>query len=203
LKKAATVAYFRTSSATNVGPDKASMRRQREAVLAYAKAHRLEVIQEFYDAAVSGADPIDARTAFTDIMAFCGNGGPKVVLVENAGRSARDLIVQLTGHGMMKKAGIELIPVAAPDFFTDPTPTAEMVRQILGAVSQFEKANLVAKLKHARDRKRAETGRCEGRKPVPPSSRRGARGRRPSCYLSRFLLQASYCILINATEVKP
>jgi DNA invertase Pin-like site-specific DNA recombinase len=54
------------------------------------------------------------------------------------------------------------------DFFIDPTPTAEMVRQILGAVSQFEKANLVAKLKHARDRKRAQTGRCEGRKPVPP-----------------------------------
>jgi DNA invertase Pin-like site-specific DNA recombinase len=68
--------------------------------------------------------------------------------------------VQLTGHEMMKKAGIELIPVDAPDFFTDPTPTAEMVRQILGAVSQFEKANLVAKLKHARDRKRAETGRA-------------------------------------------
>jgi DNA invertase Pin-like site-specific DNA recombinase len=42
-----------------------------------------------------------------------------------------------------------------------------MVRQILGVVSQFEKANLVAKLKHARDRKRA-AGRCEGRKPVPP-----------------------------------
>ena len=102
------------------------------------------------------------------MMAFCGNGGPKVVLVENASRFARDLIVQLTGHEMMKKAGIELIPVDAPDFFTDPTPTAEMVRQILGAVSQFEKANLVAKLKHARDRKRAEAGRCEGRKPVPP-----------------------------------
>jgi hypothetical protein len=41
------------------------------------------------------------------------------------------------------------------------------VRQILGAVSQFEKAGLVAKLKHGRDAKRAATGRCEGRKPVP------------------------------------
>jgi DNA invertase Pin-like site-specific DNA recombinase len=61
-----------------------SARRQREAVLACAKAHRLEVIQEFYDAAVSGADPIDARTAFAEMIAFCGNGGPKVVLVENA-----------------------------------------------------------------------------------------------------------------------
>jgi len=41
------------------------------------------------------------------------------------------------------------------------------VRQILGAVSQFEKAALVARLRHAREQMRATTGRCEGRKPVP------------------------------------
>jgi hypothetical protein len=29
-----------------------------------------------------------------------------------------------------------------PTYFTDPSPTAEVVRQILGAVSQFEKAGL-------------------------------------------------------------
>jgi hypothetical protein len=39
-----------------------------------------------------------------------------------------------------------------------------LVRQVLGAISQFEKASLVAKLKAARDRKRAATGRC-GRMP--------------------------------------
>ena len=68
---------------------------------------------------------------------------------------------------LLRARGIELVPVDAPTYFTDPTPTAEMVRQILGAVAQFEKASLVAKLRHARERKRAETGRCEGRKPVP------------------------------------
>jgi len=41
-----------------------------------------------------------------------------------------------------------------------------MVRQILGAVAQFEKANLVAKLKGARKRMREMVGRREGRKPV-------------------------------------
>jgi hypothetical protein len=40
------------------------------------------------------------------------------------------------------------------------------VRQILGALSQFEKASLVAKLKAARERRKAQTGRCEERKPV-------------------------------------
>jgi hypothetical protein len=39
-----------------------------------------------------------------------------------------------------------------------------MVRQILGAVAEFEKASLVAKLRHARDRWRADTGKCGGRK---------------------------------------
>ena len=89
-----------------------------------------------------------------------------VILVENASRFARDLAVQLTGHELLRGRGIELVPVDAPSYFTDPSPTAELVRQILGAVSQFEKAALVGKLRHARDRKRAETGRCEGRRPV-------------------------------------
>jgi DNA invertase Pin-like site-specific DNA recombinase len=55
------VAYFRTSSTTNVGADKDSEKRQREAVMSYARSSGHEVVGEFYDAAVSGADPVDAR----------------------------------------------------------------------------------------------------------------------------------------------
>jgi hypothetical protein len=36
---------------------------------------------------------------------------------------------------------------------------------VLGAVSQFEKSVIVAKLRAARTRQRRVTGRCEGRKP--------------------------------------
>jgi DNA invertase Pin-like site-specific DNA recombinase len=167
MKKIAAVAYFRTSSATNVGPDKDSERRQRDAVLAYAKAARLTVEREFYDAAVSGTDAVDRRAGFKALLEFCEELGIEMVLIENASRFARDLVVQLTGHALLRERGIELVPVDAPTYFTDPTPTAEMVRQILGAVAQFEKASMVAKLRHARERKRADTGRCEGRKPVP------------------------------------
>ncbi len=38
------------------------------------------------------------------------------------------------------------------------------MRQVLGAIAQFDKATLVAKLKAARDRKRARTGKCGGRR---------------------------------------
>ena len=83
---------------------------------------------------------------------------------ESPDRFARDLTVQLAGHDFLKNLGVTLVPASAPDFFTEETPTAVLVRQVLGAISQFEKAQLVAKLKAARDRKRAETGKCGGRK---------------------------------------
>lgn len=167
-KKRQAIAYLRTSSAANVGPDKDSQRRQLEAVTSYAKLHRLEIVETFYDAAVSGADALDERPEFAKLLDRCKENGFTVILVENAGRFARDLAVQLTGHALLLKLGIELIPVDAPTYFTDPSPTAELVRQILGAVAQFEKTSLVIKLRGARDRKSAKLKRrCEGRKPVP------------------------------------
>jgi len=167
MKKPTAAAYYRTSSATNVGADKDSYKRQREAVLEYAKANDILVVQEFYDAAVSGADPINERPGFSDMLSYIHGNGARIILVENASRFARDLAVQITGHELLKRKDIELVPVDAPDHFTNETPTAIMVRQILGAVSEFEKASLVEKLRKARERKRKETGRCEGRKPVP------------------------------------
>jgi len=152
-----------------VGADKDSEKRQRSAVQSYAKSARIQIVGEYYDAAVSGADPVDTRPNFILMLERCKEERISIVLVENASRFARDLVVQLTGHAMLQRQGIELIPVDAPTSFTDPTPTAEMVRQMLGAVSQFEKTSLVRKLRHARDRIRTKNGRCEGRKPVPPN----------------------------------
>lgn len=160
------VAYLRTSPATNVGADKDSAKRQMGAINAYAKAAQIEIIlPPYYDAAVSGADPIDSRPGFKQLLAYIAlHAEVRMILVENASRFARDLAVQLAGHSLLKQRGIELVPVDAPNHFTDETPTATMVRQILGAVSEFEKAGIVHKLKVARDAKRARTGKCEGRK---------------------------------------
>ncbi|MBT7755433.1 MAG: recombinase family protein [Candidatus Magasanikbacteria bacterium] len=160
------VAYYRTSSATNVGPDKDSLKRQQDAVTSYADSNGLELVGQVHEQ-VSGAMPVDARDGFLQVLDIATTGDAPTVLVENASRFARDLAVQIAGHDMLQAQGVELVPVDAPTFFVDETPTAVMVRQVLGAVSQFEKASTVLKLKAARDRKRAETGRCEGRKPVP------------------------------------
>jgi DNA invertase Pin-like site-specific DNA recombinase len=161
--KPTAVAYFRTSSQTNVGADKDSLKRQQDAVRACAAARGIEIVHEYYDAAVSGADAVDARPGFSDMLAYMLGNGARIIIVENASRFARDLIVQETGYQMLKARGIELVAADAPDSFLSDTPTAALIRQILGAVAQFDKTTLVNKLRGARDRRRRDTGRCEGR----------------------------------------
>jgi DNA invertase Pin-like site-specific DNA recombinase len=158
------VAYFRTSSETNVGQDKDSLKRQREAVTKFANAAGYQIIAEYSDDAVRGDDPVDQRHGFAAILAHIAGNGVHTIIVENASRFARDLIIQETGYKFLKDMGITLIAADRPDAFLDDGPTATMVRQILGAVSQFEKAALVARLKGARLRKKTATGKCGGRK---------------------------------------
>ena len=158
------VAYYRTSSRSNVGLDKDSLTRQQESVRSYAKANNIQIVEEFYDEAVSGTDPIDARDGFSAMLAAMDDNGATAILVESASRFARDLIVQLTGHQKLQELGFDLVAVDSPTAFTDDSPTAELLRSLLGAVSSFERATVVARLKSGRERRKKLTGKGEGRK---------------------------------------
>jgi DNA invertase Pin-like site-specific DNA recombinase len=85
------------------------------------------------------------------------SNGARTIIVESPDRFARDLMVQLAGHDMLKAKEIALIAASAPTFFVEDTPTAVLVRQVLGAVAQFDKATTVARLAAARRRKRIAT----------------------------------------------
>ena len=65
---------------------------------------------------------------------------------------------------MLIKRGMRVITASGDDLTEATDPARIMMRQIAGSFAQYEKARLVRKLREARDRKRAETGRCEGRK---------------------------------------
>jgi DNA invertase Pin-like site-specific DNA recombinase len=156
--------YMRTSSATNVGTDKDSEKRQRAAIEGYARHAGLVIVDWFHDPNVKGADHVTARPGFAKMLDRIAGNGVKSIVVESPDRFARDLAVQLAGHDFLKNLGVALIPATAPDFFLEDTPTAVLVRQVLGAIAQFEKASLVAKLKAARDRKIAQGIKCGGRK---------------------------------------
>jgi DNA invertase Pin-like site-specific DNA recombinase len=63
-------------------------------------------------------------------------------------------MVQEVGHAKLQALGITLVAADSPHSFLDDTPTSRLLRQILGAVSEFDRAMVVAKLRGARDRKR-------------------------------------------------
>ena len=162
------VAYLRTSSAANVGQDKDSEKRQRKAIAAYAKSARFEIAADdwFYDPAVSGADPIETRPGFERLLDRIESNGVRTVIVEDASRFARDLIAQELGIISLEKLGVRVI-TANGDELTDTTDEMKKaMRQIAGTFAELEKARLVKKLRGARERKRAEKGKCEGRKRV-------------------------------------
>jgi DNA invertase Pin-like site-specific DNA recombinase len=160
--KVQAVAYLRTSSAANVGGD--SGERQLVAIRAYAKAADVEIVDTYTDDAVRGDNAIENRPGFAAMMERLLSNGVRTIVVETANRFARDLIVQEVGYEMLKSRGITLIAADKPDSFVDDGPTATLVRQMLGAVAQFEKSMLVSKLRGARERKRATGVKVEGRR---------------------------------------
>jgi DNA invertase Pin-like site-specific DNA recombinase len=171
------VAYLRTSSAANVGADKDSERRQREAIQGFARRAGYEIVDEFYDAAVSGADAIDARAGFAAMLKRIEGNGVRTIIVETASRFARDLMVQEVGYAMLKERGIESIAADSPQSFIDDTPTARLVRQVLGAIAEFDKAMTVAEVTR-RSRAEASDGREGGGSQVAcrAAARSGRRG---------------------------
>src|SRR5215813_2573764 len=109
------VGYVRTSSSTNVGPDKDSERRQRVAIERYAKQAGFDVVDWFHDPAVSGADPIETRPGFAALLHWVEGNGVRVVLVEDASRFARDLVAQELGVIALIKRGVRVVTSTGDD----------------------------------------------------------------------------------------
>jgi DNA invertase Pin-like site-specific DNA recombinase len=159
------VVYLRTSSAANVGEEKDSATRQRLAATRYAAAAGLEIVAEFTDEAVSGADPVETRPGFAAMLARIEGNGVRLVIVEDASRFARSVLAQELGVLIMAERGVRIVTASGEDLTNTDDPAKVMMRQVAAAFAQYEKARLVGKLRGARDRASERLGRrVEGRK---------------------------------------
>jgi DNA invertase Pin-like site-specific DNA recombinase len=148
----------------NVGTDKDSDRRQRAAIASFARSAGFHVEEEFYDPGVSGADPIETRPGFSALLDRIEGNGIRTVLVEDASRFARDLVTQELGILLLIGRGVRVLTASGDDLTNTDDPFKVAMRQIAGTFAQLEKARLVAKLRGARERKRATGVKVEGRK---------------------------------------
>ncbi len=154
--------YLRVSGKGQVGGD--GFPRQLKAIRQYAESHDLKIVNVFREEGVSGTVESANRPAWAELMTALHSNGVRTIIIEKLDRLARDLMVQETIIADLKRHGFDLISVAEPDLMaTDPTRI--LMRQLMGAVAQYDKSQIVLKLRGARLRKKAQTGHCEGRKP--------------------------------------
>jgi DNA invertase Pin-like site-specific DNA recombinase len=155
-------AYLRVSGKSQVDGD--GFPRQLEAVQRYAAAHGIRIGEIYQERAVPGATELENRPALAKMVEDLRQGTVRLVLIEKLDRLARDLMVQESIIADLRRIDVELVSVAEPDLCQN-DPSRVLMRQIFGAFAQYEKAMIVAKLRVARERVKARTGRCEGAKP--------------------------------------
>jgi DNA invertase Pin-like site-specific DNA recombinase len=157
------VSYLRVSSVGQVAGD--GFPRQRESIASYAERNGIEVVGEFRDEGVSGTVDHGEREGFKALLERIAGNCVRLVLIERPDRLARDLLVQETLLASLIRLGVRVVDASGTDLTDQSDPSRVLIRQVLGAVAQHDRACLVAKLRAARQRKRSATGRCEGRKP--------------------------------------
>src|SRR5579872_3779808 len=155
-------AYLRVSGKGQVEGD--GFTRQLKAIKEYSASHDIKIVRVFREEGVSGATESADRAAWAELMTALHANGVRTILIEKLDRLARDLMIQETIIADLRRNGFELVSVAEPDLMAN-DPTRILMRQLMGAVAQYDKSQIVLKLRGARMRMRAKEGRCEGRKP--------------------------------------
>lgn len=162
--KSPAVSYLRVSGKGQIEGD--GFDRQRDAIARFAAGRGFELLEEYRDEGVSGTKELADRPGLAALLDRIESNGVKVVIVERADRLARDLMVNEVIVDQLTRAGARVLTSDGADLTSaDGDPTRTLIRQVLGAVAQFDKSVVVLKLRAARDRKRRREGRCEGRKP--------------------------------------
>jgi DNA invertase Pin-like site-specific DNA recombinase len=154
--------YLRVSGRGQLDGD--GFTRQRECIERFAAQHDIKITQWFEEQGLSGENELDDRAALQELLASLYFNGIRLILIEKLDRLARKLTVQESIIADFQKSGFTLVSVMEPDLCSD-DPSRVLLRQFMGAIAEYDKKMIVARLKAARQRIRNKTGRCEGRKP--------------------------------------
>ena len=160
-------AYVRVSGKGQIEGD--GFLRQEEVIRAYADKVGIEIVDVYREEGVSGTTDEANRPAFQDMLQAILRNGVRTVIIEGLDRLAREYRIQETLIIYLASKNITLISARTEENVTEAVmsdPMRKALVQIQGVFSELEKNLLVKKLRTARERKRGETGKCEGRKSI-------------------------------------
>lgn len=157
--------YLRVSSKGQIEKD--GFDRQQDVISKFAYQAEI-IIPHFYkEEGISGTKGEADRPAFQEMISDILSNGVKTVIVERLDRLAREYRIQEQLLIYLASKDIALINASTGENITEAInsdPMKKAIIQIQGVFSELEKSLLVKRLKKARQRKKEETGKCEGSK---------------------------------------
>jgi DNA invertase Pin-like site-specific DNA recombinase len=155
--------YWRVSTAEQLngfGPDI-----QKTAIRSYCKAQGLRLVRMYSDEGISGSNGLEDREGLAEAVTALKDGEAEILVVYRFDRLARDLILQETVIERLREQGTP-VHSATEDLDGDTEdPTKVLIRQVVGAIAQYERAIIKRRMVSGKRAKKAAGGFIGGRPP--------------------------------------
>ena len=143
---------------------------QEAAIRAWTKDHGHKLIGFHTDSGISGSNGLDTRLGLADALGALKDRTADGLIVYRLDRLARDLIVQETLLAEVKRMGAQVFSTSpAEDAYLadDPDdPSRKLIRQVLGAVAEYERSMIRLRLMAGAKQKASRGGYAWGAPPM-------------------------------------
>jgi len=145
---------------------------QRRAITAWARANGHRITGWYADEGVSGTNGLDTRPGLAACFRALEAGQAEMLLVYRLDRLSRKLGSQIAWTEQLEAKGRQVVSVTEPDVGQD--EMRDLVRHIIGAIAQYERATIVRRMQDGRAAKAAQGGYAYG---APAYGQRAEGGR--------------------------
>lgn len=148
---------------------------QEHAIRAWSRTTSHKVKLWCRDEGLSGSNGLETRLGLADALGALRTSEVSGVVVYRLDRLARDLVLQEQLLAEIRRLGGELFSTSGAEaafLVDDPDdPSRKMIRQVLGAVSEYERSMIALRLRSGRRRKADVGGYAYGSPPLGYTAR--------------------------------
>jgi len=147
------IGYIRVSTEEQANGPEA----QRAEIRRWCAANKAELVATFEDIGVSGGAPVDKRAGLLEAIGALRSHGAGLLVVAKRDRLARDVVAAAMIERLTERAGARV--VAANGAGNDDGPEGLLLRRMLDAFAEYERALIRARTRSALAVKRARRER--------------------------------------------
>jgi len=142
---------------------------QEQAIRAWARSNGHRVVGWHSDEGISGSNGLEHREGLADALEMLKAGTARGLVVYRLDRLARDLVLQEQLLADVRRNGADVFSTSTAEasYLTDDPddPSRKLIRQVLGAVNEYERAMIALRLRSGRRHKHDNGGYAYGAPP--------------------------------------